>query len=383
MKRFEFSIADFLKTAGLLVLAYLASTFLSPLSDVSSSSALIFVLAVVLISRITRGYLYGLIASFVGMFCINYFFTFPYSQFNFSLSGYPVSFLTLLAVSTTVCALTSQAKRQTQLAVQREQQAKELLEMNQKLSEEQQKIRMVAEQEKIRNDLLRSISHDLRTPLTSIYGSSAALLTDSSENLSQNSRRLLSDIRDDSEWLIRMIENLLIVTKISASPSSLKKTEEAAEEIVAEAIQQTKKHYPNLHVEAHVPNEILFVPMDPILIEQVIINLLENAIRHSGDTDHIHLEVMTKTEDGKNYAVFSVSDRGRGLSKEVLEMLQSSDPQVLSTSGDSTRGLGIGLSVCQSIVQAHHGFFKGENSQAGGAVFSFGLPLTNQTEVLS
>ncbi len=376
MSKFELSLSDFVKTAGLLLAAYAACRLLQPLTGAENNTALVFVLAVVIISRITKGYLYGIFASLVSMFCINYFFTYPYSQLNFSLSGYPVSFLTLFAVSTTVCALTAQAKRQTELAIDREKQAKELFEMNQKLAEEQQEIRMVAEQEKIRNNLLRAISHDLRTPLTSIFGSSSTLLTDATEVLSDNAKKLLADIRDDSEWLIRMIENLLIVTKISSSPTALKKTEEAAEEIVAEAVSQTKKRYPKLEVTAHVPDQLLFVPMDPILIEQVLINLLENAIRHSGDTSHILLNVE---KDG-DYAVFAVSDRGRGLSEEVLKMLEKGKLQSLNTGGDSTRGMGIGLSVCQSIVQAHNGYFKAENSRSGGAVFRFGLPLTTQKE---
>ena len=376
MKRSVFSVGDLLKTVVLLVAAYLASALLLPFSGAENNSALIFVLAVVLISRITKGYLYGLTASIVSMFCINYFFTYPYSRFDFTLSGYPLSFLVLLVISSLICALTARAKRQTELALRRENEAKELLSANQRLSEEQQEIRMIAEQEKIRGDMLRAISHDLRTPLTSIFGSSAALLSDSSEQLSDNGKKLLADIRDDSEWLIRMIENLLIVTKLDNERASLKKTEEAAEELVAEAVVQTKKRYPSLKVEAKVPDELLLVPMDPILIEQVLINLLENAIRHSGDTSQIRLNVTIEEQ----YAVFSVSDRGRGLSEEVLESLKSGGRQPLNTGGDSTRGLGIGLSVCQSIVKAHRGFFKAENAAGGGAVFRFGLPLTNEKQ---
>ncbi len=376
MKFSDLSIGDLLKTVTLLVAAYLASALLLPISGAENNSALIFVLAVVLISRMTKGYLYGLAASIVSMFCINYFFTYPYSRFDFTLSGYPISFLVLLMISSLICALTTRAKRQTELALLRENEAKELLSANQKLSEQQQEIRTIAEQEKIRGDMLRAISHDLRTPLTSIFGSSAALLSDSSEPLSENGKKLLEDIRDDSEWLIRMIENLLTVTKLEGGRASLKKTEEVVEELVAEAVLQTKKRYPSLNVEAKVPDALLFVPMDPILIEQVLINLLENAIRHSGDTDHIRLEVTVE----EPYAVFSVTDQGRGLSEEVLALLKSGGRQPLNTGGDSTRGAGIGLSVCQSIIKAHHGFFKAENAAGGGAVFRFGLPLIQEKQ---
>ena len=109
--------------------------------------------------------------------------------------------------------------------------------------------------------------------------------------------------------------------------------------------------------------------MDPLLIKQVIVNLLENAIRHSGDRDHITLRLYRQ----EDWAVVEVRDQGHGLSPEVLQAIQAG--QAMPLSGDATRGMGIGLSVCQSIIQIHEGFFEAENGSQGGAVFRFGLPI--------
>lgn len=117
--------------------------------------------------------------------------------------------------------------------------------------------------------------------------------------------------------------------------------------------------------------DILYLPMDPLLIKQVIVNLLENAIRHSGDLEHIRLSLFRQ----EDYAVVEVRDKGRGLLPEVCQAIQAGKPLPQSLSGDTTRGMGIGLSVCQRIIKAHGGFFAAGNDPEGGAVFRFGLPM--------
>ena len=118
-------------------------------------------------------------------------------------------------------------------------------------------------------------------------------------------------------------------------------------------------------------DDILVLPMEPMLIKQVIVNLLENAIRHSGDREHIRLLLYQK----ENWAVVEVRDRGKGISSEVSQAVKLGRPLESNLSGDSSRGMGIGLSVCQSIIKAHDGFFAAENAPEGGAVFRFGLPM--------
>lgn len=149
----------------------------------------------------------------------------------------------------------------------------------------------------------------------------------------------------------------------------LKMREEMLEEVAGDALLTTRRRFPDCHVELDLSEDILYLPMDPLLIRQVIVNLLENAIYHSGGREHITLHLCRQDD----WAVVEVRDRGRGLSEEVLQAIQAG--QAMPLSGDATRGMGIGLSVCQSIIKAHGGFFTAGNRREGGAVFRFGLPM--------
>ena len=160
-----------------LCLAYLSSRALINHTGAENNSALVFVVAVILIALFTDGYRYGIVASLVGAFCINYFFMFPYRQFSLSYAGYPVAMLSMLAISGIVCALTTRVKNQAVEAMRREQKTRELYEMNEKLNREKTAIQLEADRETIRSNILRAVSHDLRTPLTSISGAAAVLLT--------------------------------------------------------------------------------------------------------------------------------------------------------------------------------------------------------------
>ena len=151
----------------------------------------------------------------------------------------------------------------------------------------------------------------------------------------------------------------------------LKKREEMLEEVAGDAILTTHRRFPDCHVELQISEDILYLPMEPVLIKQVMVNLLENAVRHSGNLKHITLHLFRQDD----WAMVEVRDQGRGLSPEVCQAVQSGKPLNRDQSGDSTRGMGIGLSVCQSIIKAHDGFFAAGNNPEGGAVFRFGLPM--------
>lgn len=241
----------------------------------------------------------------------------------------------------------------------------------QSLSDEQRRMLVEGEKEKMRGNLLRAISHDLRTPLTCISGASSVIL-ESGESLDKQTHdKLLTDIRDDSQWLIRMVENILSVTRISEGLSSVSKSAEAAEEIVAEAISRIRARFPERKISVRVPEELLIVPMDGTLIEQVLINLLENAVKHSGDDSLIDVKVK---RDGKE-AIFEVVDNGEGISEEDFPYLFDSYVPSRMRSADSSRGMGIGLSICMSIIKAHNGRIEAVNKKEGGAIFRFALPL--------
>lgn len=361
-------ISDLFKTLFILAAAYKISDILLGYTGVENNSALIYALAVLIISRVTDGYLWGIAASIFSAFCINYYFMYPYAKFNMTMPGYTVAVISMLIVSIVTCTMTSLIKRQAQDAIRREQHTRELYQMNRQLNDERTKVQIEAEKEKMRSNLLRAISHDLRTPLTTIIGSTTLILEDGRNMEEAEVRKLLTDIRDDSEWLIGMVENLLSITKFQPGETTLKTQNEVVEDVISDAVVKTKKRFPNTKIHVELPQDILMAPMDSILIKQVIINLLENAIRHSGDTEHIQIASYAKD----SFAVIEVSDHGRGLNATEND---GEEP-----SSDSSKGLGIGLPVCESIVKAHKGFFEKENRPGGGAVFRFGLPMEEVTQ---
>ena len=345
--RFVLTWHDFGIFLSLLSFATILCYFLRTIDDSDVYVALIFELTVVLVSRFTDGYLFGLLSSVVGVIGINYIFTFPYYQLNFTISGYPLTFLVMLIVSVVVSTLTTQIKQQ-------------------------EKIRAEAEKEKMRGNLLRAVSHDIRTPLTSIVGGVSTLL-DSGDQLDEATRtQLLENIRDESNWLVSVVENLLSVTRMTGEQTKIKKEMEAGEEGLSAAAMKIKKHYPQIDVSVRAPQELLMIPMDVILIEQVLINLMENSIQHGGTTTRVELQLHKEGENAR----FEVADNGQGIAREVFPKLfkgyLSHDEELTA---DGRRNMGIGLSVCMSIVQAHGGTMQAENREIGGALFSFTLPL--------
>ena len=263
---FLFSWRDCAVCVGILAAAGLLCALLRMIDSSDVYVALIFECAVVLVSRFTDGYLFGLLASVIGVVGVNWIFTYPYMQLNFTISGYPLTFLVMLAVSVVVGTLTTQIKQQ-------------------------EKLRAEAEREKMRGNLLRAVSHDIRTPLTAIVGGIDAILENGSQIAPETSRDLLENMRDESNWLIGVVENLLSVTRMSGA-SNIKKELEAGEEVLGAAAMKFQRHYPATRVEISAPDTLLMIPMDIILIEQVLINLMENAVQHGKTTTQIALRLL-------------------------------------------------------------------------------------------
>lgn len=463
----------------------------------------IYVLAVVIVSRITSGYLWGVIASVASVVGVNFLFVYPVFEIDFLRSGYPITFLSMLIVSIITSAMTVQIKEQARVSNAREartndlyQMAKQLLithdidkivqltldnlnritdcsvafyldnpsekqvyvtclsirhekilhsaseqltaswvydnkeragsgtdictnatglympvvfqnkalgviglltdsynmydkdtitflEMitaqvamaidRQRLSDQQQKTAIEAEREKMRSNLLRAISHDIRTPLTGILGASSTMLENKNVIDENDKDRLLMGIKEDSQWLIRMVENLLSVTRISGDTTNFKKSPELVEEFVGEAVGRIKSKFKNSRIKVRVPEELLMVPVDATLIEQVIINLIENSVKHSGmDTN---IDVIVRLEN--DFAIFEISDDGKGIPKENIPYLF--EGYSTNSSIDTSRGMGIGLSICMSIVKAHGGEMSADNKVDGGAIFTFKLPLESES----
>ena len=325
----------------------------TPHSRTSAGFAMpVFVLAVLLTSLLTTGYFWGLFSAVLGVIAVNFFFTFPYWAFNLTITGYPLSFLTFLSVSVITSALTTKTRQLDRL-------------------------RMENEKIKMRADLLRSVSHDIRTPLTSIIGSTSAVL-DNPELSPEDRRTLLEDVKHEAQWLIRVVENLLSITRIGSDQApELSKQPEPAEEVLAEAAQKARKRLPQIKFSVDVPEELLMVPMDPILIEQVLSNLIENAVNHGVTTTAIHLSVQ---KDG-DFAAFSVRDNGQGIAPALLpHLFDYSIRHTLSPIGDGKRNMGLGLSVCSAVVKAHGGTLTACNHERG-AEFIFRLPISKEASL--
>ena len=320
---------------------------LSPGTD-DAHVPLIFVLAVLVVSLTTNGYFYGILTALTSVVTVNFAFTYPYDKVDFTDYSSPLTFMTMLAVGCAISALTSRVR-------------------------EQEKLRRESEQEKLRANLLRAVSHDLRTPLTAISGSISAVL-DGETSLDMKQRReLLENARKDADWLCRMVENLLSITRISnGEMGGLHTQEEILEEVLSEAVWNFKKRNPSVEVAVSVPETLLFVPMDAMLIEQVLINLLDNAATHGQTTSYIRISA----EADKDFARVKVEDNGTGVDVELLERLfEGVGPLKSEKKEDSTRGMGIGLSVCRTIIEAHGGTISVSNLPQGGALFEFTLPM--------
>lgn len=498
-----FSWRDTFKTLGIFIIATLISLLLRETGIGEQNTIMVYILSVLIISRFTSGYAYGVIASLLSVMAFNFLFVKPYFTFNAIQAGYPITFLIMLLVALLTSAMMVTIKAQAKLAVTRERRTEVLYDINKKLlvtrgfeniieltndyitvlyersvifyiedpingnpgvikrattenditflnkpdeqavahwvfvnkkragagtdtlmgasayympilsqgkvlgvlgiscsngimlnhdnraflrmiasltamalerqnlSDEQRRIMIETEKESMRSNLLRAISHDLRTPLTAISGASSAILENKNTMDEQTHDKLLTDIKEDSEWLIRMVENLLSVTRINEASANIAKTPQAVEEIVSESVRRVRSKFDRCNIKVKVPDELLLVPMDATLIEQVIINLLENAIKHCDKGTLIELNVKKSVDS----AVFEVIDNGEGISAQDLPNIFDGYSSGKNKSSDSSRGMGIGLSICRSIIKAHKGHIEAKNKAEGGAIFSFVLPL--------
>lgn len=347
MKKIRYIIKDAVITFVVIIVAFLINVLIKSFFETNAQITMVFVLGVLIISLKTQGYFWGVFASLFSVIAVNFAFTYPYYAINFHLPESIYSAVVMLIVAIATSALTTKIKTQ-------------------------EKMRRESEHEKMRANLLRAISHDLRTPLTSIYGSTSAII-ENYDSLSRTQQlKLLEDVRQDSQWLIRMVENLLSVTRIDEQKVQVIKTPTVLEELIDSALIAFAKRYPQQNVEVSIPDDFISIPMDPMLIEQVIINILENAVLHAHGMSKLKLSVVISGDE----AIFSISDDGCGIPKEKIDDLFNGYYYSADTPSDGKRSsMGIGLSVCSTIIKAHGGTISAENRRKGGAVFSFILRM--------
>ncbi len=490
-----------IKTFSLLVGATLLAYLYTKVTANHTNVAIIYILAIFLTARFTSGYFWGILASIIGVVGVNYFFTYPFLQIDFTINGYPVTFLGLLTIAFITSGMTAHVTERNKIISEREEMTHKLNDINnqllisdrvdqiieltlntvidftkssvifhktdplkkinyieklysdedremlttphelerahwafskvqnsdfsssdiaygsglylplishehiwgvigiyhfpttlyknntltllklmltqvamaierQHLVDEHHQLALETEKEKMRANLLRAVSHDLRTPLTSIIGAGATYLENKTYLNDEEQDDLVKHILEDANWLLHMVENLLSITRIKEGQVKVNKTPEPLEEVVSEAILRLKKRYPKSNVNVKVPDTFLMIPMDATLIEQVILNLLENALKYAHSKEPIELIVT----DDTTHVTFRIIDHGIGLAEEQLEGIFDGNALNPKAQSDSSKGMGIGLSICKTIVCAHGGKISAQNHIAGGAEFIFTLP---------
>lgn len=342
---------------GTLTIAVMAAVFLLVLVLQQFFKAdklipMLFVLGVFIVSLKTERYLWGVMASLIGVLLVNYAFMFPYYAIDLLTPVNMATAIVMLIVSVMTSTLT------TQISIQQEMKA-------------------AAERERMRANLLRAISHDLRTPLTSISGACSVMLDNHDSLPEEQQLTLLGDMRWDADWLIRMVENLLSVTRIDDKKMMVSKVPTVLEELIDTVLVKFYKHYPQRQVEVIIPDDFVSIPMDAMLIEQVLINILENAVVHAKGMTRLCLTVTV----AGGQACFTVSDDGCGIPAQRLSGLFTGylDRDQAVSDGNRT-GMGIGLFVCAAIIRAHGSEIHACNLPEGGAAFRFALDMEESNE---
>lgn len=344
MKKTRFWLWDVLITVGILGSCFCLCLILQEFFDIPEHFSTLFAFAVFLVSLTTNGYIYGLAAALLSMLLVN-FVDFPFFKFDFMTPGNLFSAIVMVTIAILTSTLTTQVKRQEALKAENQL-------------------------ERMRSNLLRAVSHDLRTPLTTIYGSTT-VLRENEENLThQQKDEMLRGIQEDSQWLVRMVENLLSVTRFDSGDVQLNLDPTPLDELIDSVIVKFRKRYPDHKVDLSLPDELVIIPMDPILIEQVLVNILENAVQHG---EHITRLSLTVSLDG-SLATFCVEDDGCGIDPEKLPHIFSGKLVSQAQPADhGKRNIGIGLSVCATIIHAHGSKIHAKNRPEGGAAFYFTL----------
>ncbi len=501
MRRYEWSmVGDMVLSVLILAAATLIGFFFRQCELHETNVVVVYIFSVLLISRFTRGYVYGIAASVVSLLLFNWFFTEPYFTLKVHDMTYLITFAIMMFTSIVTSTLTTKVKQAAADASEREKESNALYQMTNHLTDaedteaiaqitvtttsevlgcntacicfdeqgipektflqrkedesiirrdlkdsdelrrrmeqlhgavditqqehlypiygknrilavlripkdvgaamtaaqtrmlhsimesaalalerlrslqEQARSREETAQERYRGNLLRAISHDIRTPLSGIMGTSEMLM-DATEQADPR-YALARDIYQDAQWLHGMVENILNLTRLQDGKLTLNKQPEAVEEVIGAALLAMEKRLPERAIDVEMPDHVVMAPMDARLIRQVLINLLDNADKHTPKEGKITISVCT---DGEAVSI-TVADRGSGISAQDLPHIFQMFYTTCRRSPDSRRGVGLGLTICQSIVEAHGGTIRAENRKEGGAAFTFTLPLGGETE---
>lgn len=347
-------IRDGGRAAGILIAATLVGLLFSGLKIPEANIIAVYILGVLIISIITSSWMYSFLASVISVLAFNFLFTVPRFTLRAYDPSYPVTFGIMFLVALITGSLASRMKE---------------------YARESAQAAMQIEKEQLRADLLRSISHDLRTPLTSISGNASNLLSNENEFSQETRMQIYGDIYDDSMWLIKLVENLLSVTRIEDGRMDLRMSAELMDEVIAEAMRHTDRNRDGRKIEVSSDEEFILGKMDARLIVQVVINLVDNAVKYTPEGSQIRIH--TGKKDGM--VVVSVSDTGPGIPDEQKSKVFDMFYTGTNRAADGRRSLGLGLGLCRSIIRAHGGEIWVSDNKPQGAVFTFTLPAEEVT----
>lgn len=333
----------------ILTIATLIGLLFAKLGFTEANIITLYLLAVLLASLVTTSRICSLINSMLSVLIFNFFFTVPQFTLHAYEKGYPVTFAVMFIASWITSTLAMRVKEHAQKAAEAE---------------------LLAQKEKLRANLLRSISHDLRTPLTSISGNASNLLSNSESFDDETKRQIYSDIYDDSMWLINLVENLLSVSRMEDGKMIMHIQTELMDEIVTEALHHIDKRSSNHSIKVISEEDFILAKIDGKLIVQVIINIVDNAIKYTEEGTEISIYYKKDRE----WIIVDIADTGKGIAdsekERVFEMFFTGS----NTIADNRRSIGLGLFLCKSIIQAHGGEICLLDNKPTGSIFRFTVP---------
>lgn len=350
MKLFLRILKNIAVTAAIMTSAYYINILIETATSFKRVEPMIYLLAVFFVAVCTDSFVYGAVSSVAASLTLFIIYIQPASVIGFTFN-LVLAIIIVFVASIMVCALTVYIKRD-------------------------KKLKRITANERMRADLMRAISHDLRTPLTSIYVSSSTILDSYHAMTPEQRLELVKDIKNEANDLIRMTENGLLIARMSDDKVKLARTAGALDELIDATVAKFKKHYPDCPFDFEIPDEPVFVAMDAMLMSQVLSNLLENAVFHAKGMTKLLLRISATERD----VLFEVIDDGCGLPKEGIfpgadrkKRRTQKEVDDADRSQSGRHNMGIGLSVSSAIVKAHDGELKAENNEKGGTTFYFKL----------
>lgn len=351
---------ELISTLFILSFMTIIGILFSKLGVNSVNILLLYIFAILMVSYITDKKIYSLTAAVISVVSFDFLFAEPAYSIKFFDNSYILTFGLMVLIAIFSSHLTMQLKGQTKQAVLNANNIESMLELSRELQ-------IKNKQEELRSVLLRTISHDLRTPLTGISGF-AELLINNSDSLSEDKKKkIYYEIYDDAVWLYNLVENILSITRFDNNEIKLKKESEYITDIVNEAISHLGRKREQYDIHIDIDDDNLSAKVDGRLITQVVFNLVDNATKYSDPGTKIIIKASKKE---KNIEI-SVADEGRGISDEDKQKIFDIFYTANKSSADSNRSMGLGLALCKAVIKAHSGKISIKDNYPRGTVFSF------------